>query len=263
LESYKNLLKRIDQCNYIDCHLHLCLYKKHEHEEFFSQLSKHNVLCWANSMDWESYYINKELVKTHSNIIQSFGWHPSKVERFHGDWGLFEEQLQRSKLIGEVGLDFYWADDVENYSLQIDIFDFIVRHAKQHNKIINVHTKGAEKEVYEILYKYGHELSIIHWYSGPIEYLHKLVELNCYFSFGVELKSNAWIQSIIKHVPMDRILPETDNPSSIQWLNGYTGMPNEIIDVYKDIEFFAEIKNFHSLAKENFKRLIQRSGIEN
>lgn len=50
--------------------------------------------------------------------------------------------------------------------------------------------------------------------------MERYLALGGYFSIGVEVMFSKHIQEIAKKVPLDRILVETDNPSSYSWLLG-------------------------------------------
>lgn len=90
---------------------------------------------------------------------------------------------------------------------------------------MNVHTKGAEREVLSALQRLNVPRSIIHWYSGPVKLIDGFLAANSYFTIGVEVISSPTIQKIAKIIPADRLLTETDNPGGYQWLAKTRGMP--------------------------------------
>ena len=51
-------------------------------------------------------------------------------------------------MIGEIGMDFYWAKNVSK-SAQEKVFRYILEHCHNHKKFCLIHTKGAEKEILE------------------------------------------------------------------------------------------------------------------
>ena len=54
-------------------------------------------------------------------------------------------------MIGEIGMDFYWAKNVSK-SAQEKVFRYILEHCHNHKKFCLIHTKGAEKEILEKKY---------------------------------------------------------------------------------------------------------------
>lgn len=80
------------------------------------------------------------------------------------------------------------------------------------NKIVSVHSRRAEKVLFEMLVTYGIKNVIFHWYSGPLSLIPKIVEHGYYFSINEKMtKTNSGIE-IIKRIPRNLILTETDAP---------------------------------------------------
>jgi len=122
-----------------------------------------------------------------------------------------------------------------------------------------VHTKGAEDDIVEMLDKHMIERVIIHWYSGPLEILEKLVSCGAYFSIGVEILYSEHIKNIARELPSSRILTETDNPGALRWLTEKPGMPIEIMKVIKEVAGArqTDIDTITKLVSSNFERLIR------
>ena len=199
-------------------------------------------------MDEKSYIENIRYSKKSDYIIPTFGIHPSKVKNNKLDFDKIENYIKDTPLIGEIGLDFYWVEERETYLYQIEIFKYFLQAAKQYNKYINVHTKGAEELVLDYIKKYDvSEQTIIHWYSGEEKTLDKLIDTKCLFTGSVDLGYNEKSNEIIRRIPLNQLLGETDGPTALQWVNDSYGMPDEIKKVYKKI---SDIKN---IEVEEFK----------
>jgi len=85
-------------------------------------------------------------------------------------------------MIGEVGLDHYFVEDAATYPAQKKVFEYLLGAAGEQDKIVTLHTKGAEGEVLEALDRYGIRRAIVHWYSGPLDILRGLVARGAYFT---------------------------------------------------------------------------------
>ncbi len=122
---------------------------------------------------------------------------------------------------------------------------------------MNIHSKGAEADVDRILGELGARRVIIHWYSGPIRYLHALVEKGAYFTVGVEALSSVAIQKIAKAVPSSLLLTETDNPGGYRWLTGEVGTPFVIAKVVNKLAELREwsVEETKMTVLSNFLRL--------
>jgi len=184
-------------------------------------------------MDIDSYLINKEYSKKSEYIIATFGVHPWKAAEYKGELKALVPYIEESDLIGEIGLDYVWVEDKGTYEAQRRIFNFILEESIKRNKVITIHTKGAEEEIYNVLKKHDYNKVIIHWYSGDIETLHKFIELGCYFTVSVDAGYSKLTDEIIARIPIDRLLVETDGPTALEWVNGEYGYPSAIMDVVK------------------------------
>ena len=221
---------------YIDFHSHIDFYKDDELQKVYDDINKNNVKVISCAMDEESYNKNLSFSKVCSNIIPTFGIHPWKVTNKAPDLDIYDDYIKNSKIIGEVGLDFHWVEDKSTYEPQIEVFKHFVQRAKTYDKFLNVHTKGAEELIYDILKNSNMlEKSIIHWYSGDLFTLNKFIDGNSYFTLSVDINSSQKSQEIARLLPVDRILAETDGPTALEWVTGVYGMPSEIINVYDAI----------------------------
>ena len=141
------------------------------------------------------------------------------------------------------------------------MLEYFLAAAREQKKIVNLHTKGAEREILDLLERYDIQRAIVHWYSGPLDILRALLDYGAYFTVGVELLTSEEIRQIARAVPLGRMLTETDNPGGLKWLSGTPGMPRIIWEVAEEIaavkqattEAIAQAveKTFHRLIKDD------------
>ena len=241
---------------YIDAHTHLDFFKD-KIDYAINEINKFKILSIANSMDVDSYLKNKEYSKRSKYIKATFGIHPWKAAEYKGGLEDLIPYIEESELIGEIGLDFFWVEDKSTYEAQRRIFSFILEESIKRNKVISIHTKGAEEEIYNILKSYNYSKVIIHWYSGDIETLDKFIKLGCYFTVSVDIGYSKLSEKILTRIPIDRVLVETDGPTALEWVNGDYGYPRVILDVVKNV---SEVKALFAdrlieIIEENFFRL--------
>jgi len=223
----------------IDAHTHLDEYIEYENgreleRKALEEIESNKILSLTNSMDVPSYIKNLEIARASDFIVPSFGVHPNKAHIYAERMDELEEYIYDCKMIGETGMDFFWAKK-ESFAYQAPLFEYFLQNARQQNKIINVHTKGAEGDVINLLDKHRAKRVIIHWYSGPRWEFNELVKRGCYFTVGVQVKYSDLMRDIARAIPKDRLLLETDNPSGEEWLSKNIGMPNIIRDVYEEV----------------------------
>jgi TatD DNase family protein len=243
---------------FIDAHTHLAKYEENLFE-VINEIEENEIITLSVSMDTFLFQKNLQIAETCKYVIPSFGVHPWSATHYSYKLGELVEPIKTAPVIGEIGLDFYFVEDSEKYEHQRQVFEFILEASSEMNKIVNLHTKGAEAEIIEYLHKYKIRKSIIHWYSGPIKLIEKFLDLGCYFTFGVELLESKNIQKILKKIPDDKLLTETDNPGAWEWLKNEIGMPNLILNV---VDKLAELKKtsaseIQTIVQKNFNSLVE------
>ncbi|MDU5106729.1 TatD family hydrolase [Clostridium sp.] len=244
---------------YIDCHTHLDFFENNI-DKAIEDINKNKILVLANSMNIESYIKNKEYSKKSEFIKPCFGIHPWKAADYKGDLQALVPYIEESEIIGEIGLDYLWVEDKSTFEPQRRIFYFILEESIKRNKVISLHTKDAEEEIYKALKKYNYSRAIIHWYSGDIKILEKLIDLGCYFTISVDMGYSEKTYEVLSKIPMDKLLLETDGPTALEWVNGDYGYPSEIIKVYEKVAKCKDIKMEELLIiiEENLKKLLNK-----
>lgn len=246
---------------YIDFHTHLDWYENQD--LLISQIVDSKIVCVAASVDDESYYKNLEIalkVKelTGKNlIIPTIGIHPCKVLENVDRLQDFDSLLEKSPLIGEIGMDFCWYKEASPQQ-QEKIFRYFLKYCNDSEKYCVIHTKDAEQQIADILLEYPKAKPVIHWYDGPEWIYRDFLKRGYLFTFGCETIRSEHIQKLLKITPVEQILCETDNPTGEPWLGGTDNSPMLIKRIYSDV---AKIKGldeqvFKRSILENFEKIL-------
>jgi TatD DNase family protein len=238
---------------YIDAHTHLEQFEDNLHVAL-DIIKKEKILTLACSMDAESYEFSKAVSKDWELVIPAFGIHPWKASENLNVLEDYDSLIREAACIGEIGLDFYWDKNKENYLAQYKVFEYMLDRCKKYGKVSNIHTKGAEKEVLSSIKSFDIKPPIIHWYSGPKDILTKLIDFGCSFTISVDAGISPAAGELIDYVPLKQILTETDGPGSLLCVNGKYGYPDEVKNIVKEV---AEIKKkdvaeMTEIIEENF-----------
>lgn len=223
---------------YIDAHNHLCHYQGLI-QEALKQIQEKSILTIDCAINEETYLCSKELAKEQPLVVPCFGIHPMEAHRYHDRLEDFEGYIVESPMIGEIGLDYHWVKDRETYPLQRKVLRYFFQRARQYDKVVNLHTKGAEEEIFLWVKEYRLRSPIIHWYSGPMDIFHRLLDYGCYFTIGVDVGFSDTTKEVLSHLPLDRLLTETDGPTALEWINGEYGYPEFIRGI---VEHISQIK---------------------
>lgn len=143
--------------------------------------------------------------------------------------------------IGEIGLDYHY-----NHSLpevQRVIFQQQLDLAKRLDVPAAVHTREAEEDTVTLIQEAGVTKGVIHCFTGSLVFAEQMVQLGWYISFSgaITFKSAHGLRDVVSHVPLHRILIETDSPylSPVPW----RGQRNEPLRVVRIAEIIAAQKN--------------------
>ncbi|MFH1854453.1 MAG: TatD family hydrolase [Candidatus Omnitrophota bacterium] len=200
-------------------------------------------------------------------IYASAGIHPHEAGRItEKDMEFFKRFLESKKVVavGEIGLDYY-----RNISLkdkQKRLFARLLNAAKEKDLPVIIHNRDAHEDTLYILKEAmgGAINGVMHCFSGDRPFLEECLALGMFVSFtcNVTFKNAAWLREIVRLVPADRLLLETDAPFLAP--QAFRGRRNEPAYIKYLAEEIAKIKDmsFEEVAKittENAKRLFKLS----
>jgi TatD DNase family protein len=245
----------------IDSHVHLDNYRDNDITRVIDEINRLGIFTLNVSMTPEGYLKSREMVGNSKFIVNCVGVHPWEAHKYSDKLESLDKYIEESPAIGEIGLDLYWIEDKSLFPKQRAVFEYFMCAAGRQKKVVNLHTKGAEEEVLQKIKEYNSLNPIVHWYSGPEKLIKNYIDAGAYFTVSVELMYSKKIQSILKKIPDDRLLLETDNPGGYQWLTKKVGYPSIIFDVAGEV---GKIKN---ISKEkvieqcmlNFRRVFSSS----
>ncbi|MEV4824612.1 TatD family hydrolase [Micromonospora sp. NPDC049274] len=138
-------------------------------------------------------------------IIWGYGAHPgikSSLQAITAED--IHAATEQHVLIGEVGLDTATALAPQQTALAK-----ILEGCHQQPVLISLHSTGRTAELVLALERQPHPGAILHWFNGTANEIKRASAIGCYFSVN-----GAMTDERLNLIPPDRILPETDFPSS-------------------------------------------------
>ena len=158
-----------------------------------------------------------ELTDQYDMIYAAVGWHPvDAIDMTDEDLNWIKQLAAHPKVvaIGEMGLDYYW--DKSPKDIQKEVFRKQIQLAKEVKLPIIIHNRDATEDVVRILKEENASEvgGIMHCFTGSLEVAKQCMDMNFYISFGgpVTFKNAKKPKEVVKEIPMDRLLIETDCP---------------------------------------------------
>jgi len=200
---------------FIDTHAHLDDGQyDNDREEVIERAKENGVDKIINvSFDLVSAQRAVELARKYENIFAAVGCHPKSREEsgYVFNKNDFLEIAQQPKVvaIGECGLELKNSGDLIS---QQKIFEAQINLAKELNLPLIVHCRDAHKEVIGILSKAGNAKAVIHCFSGSWQSAQRYLEMGFYLSFNGIITYAGDYDKVVKNMPLERLLLETDCP---------------------------------------------------
>lgn len=185
------------------------------------------------------------LAQEQADVFAVIGVHPHDARTITpGTYARLRELAQQPKVvgIGETGLDFYYDNSPRED--QRRHFRAFIRLAQELGLPLSMHVRDAYVEAAQILGEEGGEQisGVMHCFTGNAEEAQALLELGLYLSFSgiVTFKSAQALRDVVRDVPLDRLLVETDCPFLTPV--PYRGKRNEPAYVVQVAQMVAAVK---------------------
>ena len=228
----------------VDVHIHLSDFSYQPIMPHVIEISKKAGVIGlvANSEDLQSSLTTLSLSEEYpSYVYPALGLHPQKITgttlvQIDDIEAMIRSQKQRIVAIGEIGLDGVYASTGEMEDLQNKTFNRFLGLAEELRLPVIVHSRRAAGKVLDSLDKYDLHSAILHWYSGPVESVSRIVDRGYYVTFGPSILYAKHIQNLASEIPLDYILTESDGPVPYrEMFEGKQTMPAFVVEVTKKL----------------------------
>ena len=246
--STMEVITTIDKkINIFDAHSH---YDDEQFDEdrdlVIEELRKNNVIGVLNcGASLEGCLGSVLLADKYDFFYAAVGIHPEYADKL--DEVVVEElrKLAKSnkvKAIGEIGLDYYYDENPER-RIQRKAFIRQMELARELNLPVIIHDRDAHEDTLNIIKQFPEVTGEIHCFSGSLEFAKECVKLGYYIGITgvVTFKNAKKIIEVVKEIPLDKILVETDCPYMAP--APYRGKRNRSDYIKYIMEKIAEIKD--------------------
>lgn len=246
------------------CHLnHPDLYAEWHAALFRAQQSGVQRLILIG-YDLESSRRAVELAEQSDALYAAVGIHPHDAAQCDTDSLQTLRELAahpRVVAVGEIGLDFY--RNLSPREAQYEAFHAQMQLAQSLSLPVVIHCREAYEEVLSILAQYPAVQGVLHCFSGTAEQAQQGLELGYYLGIGgvVTFKSAESLRAIVRDIPRDRLLLETDAPYLAP--HPYRGKRNEpaylpLIAQQVAALWDMPLEQLSEITEANTQRLFQR-----
>ena len=245
---------------FTDTHCHL-------YKEYYEDLDEILKNCQENKInrminngcDSKSNQEVLYLITKYPNMYGALGIHPENVDTYkEEDLIWLEKNIKKKKIIaiGEIGLDYHYTK--ENKEEQKSLFERQLSIAENENLPVIIHSREATEDTINILKKYKTK-GVIHSFSGSKETAQIYIKMGYLLGInGVVTFKNSKLKEVIKDIPLENIVLETDSPYlTPEPFRGKRNEPARILDIAR---FICDLKSISleelsKITNANIKRI--------
>jgi len=229
-----------------ETHAHL------DHPDFDADRESLINKCFSSGIEYiinvafnkETSVSSLELARKHLHIFSTVGYHPHDAVDFDAE--LVKKMAREKKVlaIGEIGLDFF--RNLSPFPVQREVFANQAHLAVEYELPVIVHDRQAHQECFNILKKEHVKEAVFHCFSGDIVFAQQVLDEGWMISFtGSITYANSLLDDVIRIVPTDRFMIETDCPYLPP--HPHRGKRNSPLLLHLVAQKIAEIKGFTPL----------------
>lgn len=219
------------------------------------------MLCIG--IDMSNSPIVVAIAERYEGIYASVGVHPMDVNDQLVSVADLRQLAASPKVvaIGETGLDYHYSTDAAE--LQRDSFAVHLQLAGELKKPVIVHTRKAQDDTLNLIRRHGDPDAggVLHCFTESWDMARQALDMNYHISFSgiVTFKNASELREVVKQVPLERLLIETDSPYLAPVpFRGKSNEPKYVVEVAHCV---AELKGISveqlaEITSNNFNKLM-------
>jgi TatD DNase family protein len=217
-----------------------------DRESVIDEIQRNKVIGVLNcGSSLEGARKSLELANKYEFFYAAVGVHPEYANVV--DDSVIEEiremaKADKVKAIGEIGLDYYWEENPSR-DIQKAVFKAQMKLAEELQLPVVIHDRDAHEDTLNIMKEFPKVKGVVHCFSGSVEFARECIKLGYYIGITgvVTFKNAKKIVEVVKDLPLDRLLVETDCPYMAP--TPFRGKRNKSDYIRYIIEEIAKIKN--------------------
>ncbi len=246
-----------------DFHSHIDLHP--DPSALITRCEQERVVVLAVTTTPRAWPQNRLWMKNSSYVFAAVGLHPELVADRYSEIDLLEQYIRESRLVGEVGLDGSMQYR-GSYEQQKEVFARVLAASNlTGGRVLTIHSRRAARDTVSLIKNHtdpARVLCILHWFSGSLTDARRAVDVGCYFSVNASMLSHESGRKLVRFIPDDRLLTETDSPFTN--IDGRKSGPLDSIRLVGELSglLSEDVRMTEKRIGENARRVFQFAGFE-
>jgi len=257
---------------FIDSHCHLDCIDLKNHNNSLAELMtevasngvEHMLCVCIDLFEFDKMYAT---VKNFPQVSVSAGMHPTHAVGNALSVESILDYVSREEVVavGETGLDYFYQKDKPDWQQQR--FRHHIAAAREVKKPVIVHTRDAAEDTLKIITEESAKDcgGVIHCFTEDWDFASAALDQNFYISFSgiCTFKTAEQIREVVRKVPADRFLIETDSPYLAPVPNrGKQNQPDYVSLVAQCVasERGISVEEVADISRQNFYNFLSSAG---
>lgn len=194
---------------FVDAHVHIDRFQRPP--DVLAAADAGRVVCVAVTETPKDYERLALRIGRRKSVRVALGAHPLRADRLGREQlRAFSTLLEHVDYVGEVGLDGS-SEGRGSLPAQRRVLAHVLAAPGIRERVLSVHSRGAEAETVDALVD-ANVTAILHWYSGALKHADRALEAGTFFSVNAAMLRSQKGLRLLRSVPRDRVLTETDGP---------------------------------------------------
>lgn len=196
------------------CHLYMGSWSKNM-DDVLARAQERGVgkiIC--PGIDIDSSWQSLTIAKNHANVFAAAGIHPHDASNAPADFiNQLRDIFTQPKIValGEIGLDYY--RNISDAETQRKVFKKQLQLAKEMDLPVIIHNRNADADIIHLIQQVSPMRGVAHCFSSDLTTAKIFLDMGFYISFAGNLTyKNSNLPEVVKEIPLDRLLIETDAP---------------------------------------------------
>lgn len=238
----------------IDTHCHIDVYN--DPAAVVAKTETNRIYTIAVTNLPSAFEQTESLLQGSKYLRPALGFHPQNAYRHHFEMARMWNILDRTRYIGEIGLDYKTSDSADK-QVQRYIFNQILdRCSSAGNKILTVHSRRASEDVISAIGPKFPGKVILHWFSGSKRQLERAISCGYYFSINPAMMRSKRGANLITSIPRTHLLTESDGP--YVKVNRRQAQPTDVLCTVRSLASLLgiDVEEMKKTIYENFRELL-------